>query len=503
MSSARVLLIGSELTASASLLQALEAGGLEVLCVRTAAEALECAAELQAEVVLVDRHAGGDELLDSQGPASPALILTDAFGSIEEAVDAMRRGASDYLAMPAAAEQIQLVVHRALTQRRLVDENQRLRDVVAERRSLGGLVTRDPRLQAVLETIESVADTCVSVLIAGESGTGKTLLASALHESSERAAGPFVEVNCGALTPSLLESELFGHARGAFTGAVRDNPGKFEAADGGTLFLDEIGAASADLQVKLLRVLEDRRVTRVGESEPRNVDVRLVAATNVDLQEEVTAGRFREDLYYRLNVLALQLPPLRERPADVALLAARFLTQFTELHGRDVQGLEPAALSALCAHSWPGNVRELRHCMERAVLLSQSQRVLATELGLPASGERSGQAEPGSESTYDLREELAAAEREIIRRALMACEGSRVRAAELLGINRATLLSSARPRRVRARAWRAACARIRSVVAITSLYWSRVAAICARRRSSEMSSGRISRAARKSWWARS
>ena len=442
MSKARVLLLGPQPFGADALLPVLEASGLDVERVGEVAVALERADADELEVIVAELSAGGRELLEALGEGGPPLILTDAFGSIEDAVDAMRRGAAGYLAMPAPPEQVQLAVERALEQRRLEDENRRLRDEVRGQRSLGGLLSRDPAVLRMLDTVEAVADTKVSVLITGESGTGKTLLAHALHQSSSRAGGPFVEVNCGALPKDLLESELFGHKRGAFTGALEDSAGKFEAADGGTLFLDEIGTAPHELQVKLLRVLEDQRVTRLGESAPRTVDVRLLAATNADLAAEVRAGRFREDLYYRLDVLGLRLPPLRERPLDVPLLAERFLERFNTLHGRAVEGFEPEALRALCEHAWPGNVRELRHALERAVLLCAGPLLDTASLGLtPPTSTLATEAPavPGP-----LREELARAEREALRRALLHCEGSRVRAAELLGINRATLFAKIR-----------------------------------------------------------
>jgi DNA-binding NtrC family response regulator len=342
-----------------------------------------------------------------------------------------------------------LLVHlaRAREHRALQRENRELRATLERTYRLGQLQTRDERMRRVLALIETVADTRATVLLCGESGTGKTLLARTIHARSSRGDRPCVVVDCGALPPTLLESELFGHARGAFTGAVRDKPGLVETADGGTLFLDEIASASLDLQAKLLRVVQERVFERVGETRTRAVDVRLIAATNRDLLGEVAAGRFRQDLYYRINVVRLDLPPLRERPGDIPLLAAACLERYAREHGRPVERFSPAALSALTRAPWPGNVRELENAVERAVLLAPGSEIRAEDLGrelLPA-----GQP-PGPQGTLPqpplgpLKEGLEGPERALIARALDASGGSRTRAAALLGINRTTLFNKMR-----------------------------------------------------------
>jgi len=386
----------------------------------------------------------------------PALVLVSGFGSEGDAQRALELGAFAWLCEPFPAEELVLTVKRALEQRRLAAENRRLQAAVGERFQLGRIVSRDPALQRILQTVEALADTRATILIQGESGTGKSLLARTMHELSSRRSGPFVEVNCGALPAGLLESELFGHARGAFTGALRDRPGRFEAADGGTIFLDEIGVAPPELQVKLLRLLQEKSFERVGETRTRSVDVRVLAATNSDLEAEVRAGRFREDLFWRLHVVALQLPPLRERPADLSLLAEHFLQRFAREHGRPARPLSAGALARLATHSWPGNVRELEHALERAVLLAQGASIEAEDLG-PAIGSL-GPARPDPVNVgagdpapvlplrlgVPLRKALEEPEREIIRRTLEMNGGSRQETARMLELNRATLFNKMR-----------------------------------------------------------
>jgi DNA-binding NtrC family response regulator len=401
-----------------------------------------------ADVLLCDAHSARLDIARelAQLDAPPAWIELAGFGSIEDAVEAVRRGAAECLQKPCEPEEVLLAVARALEARELRQENRRLRDDLAGRVEAGAFTTRDPRMKVVLATIDAVADTRATVLIEGESGTGKTLLARTLHQRSGRAGGPFVEVNCGAIPAGLLESELFGAARGAYTGATKDRAGRFEAADGGTLFLDEIGTASPDLQVKLLRVLQERAFERVGETETRTADVRVVAATNVDLTRAVAEGRFREDLLWRLRVVDFVLPPLRERPADVALIADRVLDRLAIEHGRPRRELSPDALAACVAHRWPGNVRELEHRLERAVLLAQGAAIEASDLGddlaraTPTSGADADLFQPGR----SLKELLEGPEREILRSALEHCAGSRKEAARLLGIDRTTLFNKMR-----------------------------------------------------------
>ena len=447
MATPRVLLLDPPSRLSRDLAATLRGGGFEVAECADLDSALDALRAEGFDVLLGERSLGGERVLrEAQRlPDGPPVILLDDFGSAEDAAEALSGGAFEVLSRPLPHEQVLRSVRRALESANLRQENRALRSTVDRSFDLDGLESRDGRMRAVFATLAAVADSDATLLLSGESGTGKTLLARAVHRRSSRAGGPFVEVNCGALPESLLESELFGHKKGAFTGAVRDRVGKFEAAHGGTLFLDEIATASPGLQVKLLRVLEDRSFEPVGDERTRHVDVRLVAATNRDLEEEVAAGRFREDLFYRIHVLAVELPPLRERRVDIPLLAERFVERFAGRHRRGVKGLAPEALAALCAAPWPGNVRELENALERAVLLAQGETVTAQDLGPgPAPG---AEAPPGSWEDLPLgplKQALEVPERALILRALRHHGGNRKETAATLGINRTTLFNKMR-----------------------------------------------------------
>jgi len=396
------------------------------------------------EVAIVDDafapHAELRELI--QSAASPSVIVLASFSTIADAVDSVRAGAFDFLSRPFAFEHVLFAVERALVQRELRRENQVLRRSLEERIELGALHSKDDRMRRISEVITSIADTRASVLLQGESGVGKTALARAIHLRSSRASKPFVVVDCGAIPSTLLESTLFGHTRGAFTGANRDKPGMIEAADGGTLLLDEIGNAPLDLQAKLLRVVQERVFERVGETRSRTVDLRWIAATHRDLRAEAALGRFREDLFWRLNVVAIELPPLRERAGDIPMLAEAFVERYAAEHQRAARSLHPDAMAALCAHDWPGNVRELEHVLERAVLLAHGDSIGVVDLGADLA--RHAPVASPVPIAPSLKAALEAPERRLIEDALAACGGRRQEAARRLGINRTTLFNKMR-----------------------------------------------------------
>ena len=363
-------------------------------------------------------------------PGAPRAVVITAHGSERHAVDAMKRGALDYFAKPFEADEIVRVVRRSLEQLRLADENRRLRARLALGRTM---VFESPAMVKVAELVERVAPRDVTVLITGESGTGKELVARAIVRASPRAERPYVRFNCAALPRELAEAELFGHSRGAFTGAARARPGLFREADGGTLLLDEIGELDPATQGALLRVLQEREVRPVGEDRPVKVDVRVLAATNRDLTRDVEQGRFRKDLFYRLDVVTIRVPPLRERPEDVVPLAELFAGRFGDRFGLEHPRLSEAVLERLRRHAWPGNVRELEHVIERLVALAGDPVLDADPFG-NESADPAAAGEPG------LRERVAAFERGLVAEALARCQGNQSEAARQLGISRVTLI---------------------------------------------------------------
>ena len=366
----------------------------------------------------------------------PVCILMTAYGSEEIAVEAMKRGADDYIAKGRLQiDELELRIARALRQQNLEVENVALRQQLDARFGLENIVGESPAMKEIFEVVQQVAPTRATVLITGESGTGKELIAKALHQLSPRAKQPFVTVHCAALAPTLLESELFGHERGAFTGAHERRIGRFEQAQGGTLFLDEIGEIDATLQVKLLRFLGERTFERVGANKTLSADVRLVAATNRNLKEMVKAGKFREDLFFRLRVVEIELPPLRARPGDIPLLAQNFLREFAQENGKPVADFTADALAALMQFAWPGNVRELRTAIEHAVVLSRGERIALRDLPPSVRG-----GSPGAETNIAGGKGLSVkeAEKQLILRALKETDGNRTRAAEKTGMSRRT-----------------------------------------------------------------
>ena len=419
-----------------------EALGIEGYKVLTAADGDEAWNSVEAggiDLVITDlrmpKLSGGELLRKVAGryPGLPVIVLT-GHGTIEDAVQAMRSGAFDFLTKPVNLDHLALLAKRALETRELARKNSELEDQIEAQRRSSSILGSSGGMRKVLDLVRRVAPTRASVLVTGESGVGKELVADALHNLSPRRDGPLVKVHCAALAESLLESELFGHEKGAFTGAAGRKRGRFELADGGTLFLDEIGEINPTVQIKILRVLQERKFERVGGEETVEIDVRIVAATNRDLAKEVAEGRFREDLYYRLNVVNIDVPPLRERRDDIPLLAMAFLREFAEENRKVVEGFDARARQALYAHSWPGNVRELRNCVESAVVMARGATIGLDDL--PPSL-RGGGAE--REVRVPAGSSLEEAEAILIRETLLAQGGNKSRTAEILGIGRKTL----------------------------------------------------------------
>jgi DNA-binding NtrC family response regulator len=437
-----ILIADDEKNIRSGLAKSLGMEGYEVLLAEDGAAAWNMINSGHADLVISDLRMpkmSGEELLlkiTSAYPTVPVIILT-GHGTIESAVNAMRDGAFDFVTKPINLDRLSLLVKRALAGRKLQIENSNLLkelEQLRKKHKFAGVIGKSPKMQKVMEVIEQVAQTKASVLITGESGVGKELVADAVHDLSGRSSEAYVKVHCAALSESLLESELFGHEKGSFTGAVAQKKGRFELADRGTIFLDEIGEISAQVQIKILRVLQEKQFERVGGEKTLQVDVRVISATNRDLPYEIQNGNFREDLYYRLNVVNIEVPPLRDRKEDIPVLSAAFLKEFNEENGKHIEGFSPKARLAMNNYSWPGNIRELRNCIESAVVLSKTSVIELDDLPLQVvSGAKDDQV------SIRIGDSLQTAEREYITATLSFCKGNKTRAAEILGIGRKTL----------------------------------------------------------------
>ena len=430
----RILVVDDEANARAALSEILRDEGYATETAGDGFKALGKIEEFSPDVVLTDLKMPGLDgiaFMEKAKSASPqtVFVVMTAFGTIDSAVSAIKQGADNYLTKPLDYNALSAIVDRAMEKAKLLQETQALRERLRERNAFGHIVSEDPKMRAVLDLVAQVGPSKASVLITGESGTGKELIAEAVCAASPRAAGPFVRLHCAALAESLLESELFGHERGAFTGAVARREGRFKQADGGTLFLDEIGEIPQGTQVKLLRFLQEKTFERVGGNETLKVDVRLIAATNRDLKAEIKKGNFREDLFYRLNVIAIDLPPLRDRRADIGPLASFFLRRYAKENGRGIEGFTDQALKVLSGYDWPGNVRELENVIERAVVLCDSAHIDVRHLPPSLVPKKDDGPPPIPGSTIQDLEKYA------ILRTLEACGGSTSKAASILGVS--------------------------------------------------------------------
>ena len=434
-----ILLVDDEKNTREGLARALRRK-YNVMLAESAMTALEILKEETPDAVLTDLKMPGMDGMTlvrrilAQEP-SPVCILLTAYGDVETAVEAMKAGAYDFLTKPVNLDRLEVLLRRAIRSQKLEASNERLQKELDAKYGLDQIIGQSPNMEAVFDTIRQVAPSKATVMIQGESGTGKELVAHALHRLSPRAENPFVAVHCAALSDTLLESELFGHEKGSFTGANEMRKGRFEMADGGTLFLDEIGEIEPATQIKLLRVLEERSFERVGGTNRIEVDTRLLAATNRDLRQMVEDGTFREDLFFRLNVVQLKLPPLRDRRQDVSLLLNHYLRQFSEENAREIEGFTADAVEALTRYTWPGNIRELRNVVERMVVLSRGDKLTLRDV--PTEVREDTTSKPTG--TLKNATSMQQAEKQMIKQALVDQKGNRTRAAEQLGISRRTL----------------------------------------------------------------
>jgi DNA-binding NtrC family response regulator len=438
-STARILIVDDEANARMALAELLRDEGYAVETAADGFKALPKLEEQEPHLILTDLKMpgmDGMELMRKARERDPecVVVLMTAFGAVDAAVAAMRDGAADFLTKPINVDQLVLVIRRELERQRLRAEAGQLRQRLADRHRLSSMVGNSPAMREVYSTVEQVAPSRATVLITGESGTGKELVATAIHQLSPRARGPFVKLHCAALAETLLESELFGHEKGSFTGALARREGRLEQASGGTLFLDEIGEIPASTQVKLLRFLQEHELERVGGNTTVRVDVRVVAATNRDLKKMVREGKFREDLYYRLHVVSIEMPPLRARPSDIAMLASHFLDKYARENGKKLSGFSDAALERMVRYEWPGNVRELENAVERAVVVSRGEQIRSEDLSssiAPRTAPEGSPAIPGAT--------MAEIERYAIVKTLELTGGATTRAAEILGISPRTI----------------------------------------------------------------
>jgi DNA-binding NtrC family response regulator len=440
----KILIVDDDSLVCESLKEMLTLDGYAVDTAQDGTNALSKVKEEPFNLILSDIHMpglNGIELLkELKGLDSNAFIVfITGHGHIDGAVEAIRLGAYDYITKPIDDTRLKFTIQRALEQQKLLLSYQNLKQRLKPWDLQDTLKFRDRKMEQLLELVHNIADTQATVLISGESGTGKSLLARYVHVNSSRKSRPFVKISCGSLSETLLESELFGHVRGAFTGAIRDKKGKFEEAHGGTIFIDDINSASGNLQLKLLRVLQEKVIERVGGNTLIPVDVRIICATNTSLQEEVAKHNFREDLYYRVNVVSLAIPPLRERLSDISPLAEHFIKQFNLIHRRKVKGLSKTALQVLLRSRWPGNVRELENVMEQAVILSPGEYIIPESL--PQYIRESAICAMPANTELSLDDALAHAEKQIILEALERCKWNRQMSAHSLGISRTTLFN--------------------------------------------------------------